>query len=86
MIIIDIDKQGQNGTTIFNIFDNTTELCMTKYIIGEILAPAEQLCIKNPMDQTVKSGRSAAICQPISNLQPFFGDQIAFDFLAKRYA
>ena len=51
MIIIDIDKQGQNGTTIFNILDNTTELWMTKYIICEIFSSgaAEQLCIRTPL-------------------------------------
>ena len=33
LIIIDIDKKGQNGTTIFNIFDNTTELWMTIILV-----------------------------------------------------
>ena len=37
------------GTTIFNILDNTTELYMTKYIIGEILALVGQLCIRTPL-------------------------------------
>ena len=53
MIIIDIDKQGQNGTTIFNILDNTTELWMTKYIIGEIFSSGRATLYKNPSDQTV---------------------------------
>ena len=29
-------RMTPNGIMIFNIFDNTTELYMTKYIIGEI--------------------------------------------------
>ena len=53
MIIIDLDKQGQNGTTIFNILDNTTELWMTKYIIGEIFSSGRATWYKNPSDQTV---------------------------------
>ena len=39
LIIIVIDKQeSKYGTTIFNILDNTTELYMIKYIIGEIFS------------------------------------------------
>ena len=53
LIIIDIDKQGQNGTTIFNILDNTTELWMTNYIIGEIFSSGGVTLYKNPSDQTV---------------------------------
>ena len=53
MIIIDIDKQGQNGTTIFYIVDNTTELWMTKYIIVEIFSSGGATLSKNPSDQTV---------------------------------
>ena len=53
MIIIDIYKQGQNGTMIFNILDNTTELWMTKYIIGEIFSSGGATLCKNPSDQTV---------------------------------
>ena len=53
MIKIDIDKQGQNGTTIFNILDNATELWMTKYIIGEIFSIGGATLYKNPYDQTV---------------------------------
>ena len=53
MIIIDIDKQDQNGTTIFNILDNTTELWMTKYIIGEIFSSGGATLYRNPSDQTV---------------------------------
>ena len=53
LIIIDIDKQGQNGTTIFNILDNTTELWMTKYVIGEIFSSGGATLYKKPSDQTV---------------------------------
>ena len=56
LIIIDIDKQGQNGTTIFNILDNTTELWMTKYIISEIFSSGGATLYKNPSDQTVLRG------------------------------
>ena len=43
---------GQNDT-IFNILDNTTELWMTKYIIGEIFSSGGATLYKNPSDQTV---------------------------------
>ena len=39
---------------IFNILDNTTELYMTKYIIGEIFSSGGATLYKNPSDQTVK--------------------------------
>ena len=51
LIIIYIDKQGQNGTIIFNILDNTTELWMTKYIIGEIFSSGGATLYKNPSAQ-----------------------------------
>ena len=38
---------------IFNILDNTTELWMTKYIIGEIFSFGGATLHKNPSDQTV---------------------------------
>ena len=44
---------SQNDTTIFNILDNTTELWMTKYIIGEIFSSGGATLYKNPSDQTV---------------------------------
>ena len=53
MIIIDIDKQGQNSTTIFNVLDNNTELWMTKYHIGEIFSSGRATLYKHPSDQTV---------------------------------
>ena len=58
LIIIDIDKQGQNGTTIFNILDNTNELWMTKYIIGEIFSSGGATLYKNTSDQTVEKETS----------------------------
>ena len=36
-----------------NILDNTTELYMTKYIIGEIFSSCGETLYKNPSDQTV---------------------------------
>ena len=38
---------------IFNISDNTTELWMTKYIIGEFFSSSAATLYKNPSDQTV---------------------------------
>ena len=38
---------------IFNILDNTTELYITKYIIGEIFSSSRATLYKNPSDQTV---------------------------------
>ena len=38
---------------IFNILDNTTELWMTKYIIGESFSSGETTLYKNHSDQTV---------------------------------
>ena len=38
---------------IFNILDNTTELWMTKYIIGEIFSSSGATLHKNSSDQTV---------------------------------
>ena len=44
-----------NGTTIFNILDNTTELYMTKYIIGEIFSSGRATLYKNISEQTVQT-------------------------------
>ena len=49
-------KNFSNGTTIFNILDNTTELWMTKYIIGEFFSSSRATLYKNPSDQTVLIG------------------------------
>ena len=38
---------------IFNILDNTTELWITKYIIGAIVSSGRATLYKNPSDQTV---------------------------------
>ena len=40
---------------IFNILDNTTELWMTKYIIGEFFSSGGATLYKNPSDQTVRN-------------------------------
>ena len=53
LVIICIDNKGQNGTIIFNILDNTTELWMTKYIICEILSSGRATFYKNPSDPSV---------------------------------
>ena len=53
LVIICIDNKGQNVTMIFNILDNTTELWMTKYIIGEIFSSGGVTLYKNSSDQTV---------------------------------
>ena len=66
MIINDIDKQGQTGTKIFNILDNTTELWMTKYIIGEIFSSGGATLHKKPSDQTVLN------CLPIRQMRLVF--------------
>ena len=39
---------------IFNILDNTTELWMTKYIIGEIFSSSGATLYKNHSDQIVQ--------------------------------
>ena len=41
------------GTKIFNILNNTTELWMTKYIIGEFFSSGDATLYKNSSDQTV---------------------------------
>ena len=40
---------------IHNILDNTTELYMIKYTIGEIFSSGGATLYKNPSDQTVYS-------------------------------
>ena len=69
LIIIDIENRSQNGTTIFNILDNTTELYKTKYIIGEIFSSDRETLYKNPSDQTVFS---SWWCEVIVSLNMFF--------------
>ena len=46
---------------IFNILDNTTELWMTKYIIGEFFSSGGVTLYKNPFDQTVGTQGSTLI-------------------------
>ena len=50
---IDKRNRSKNGTTVFTILDNTTELWMTKYIISEIFSSGRATLYKNPSDQTV---------------------------------
>ena len=50
---IEFSKFCSYGTTIFNILDSTTELWMTKYIIGEIFSSSRATLYKNSSDQTV---------------------------------
>ena len=50
---IKFSKFCSYGTTIFNILDNTTELWMTKYIIGEFFSSGGATLYKNLSDQTV---------------------------------
>ena len=45
----------ENRCAIFNILDNTTELWMTKYIIGEFFSSSGATLYNNPSDQTVYS-------------------------------
>ena len=53
---------------IFNILDNTTELWMTKYIIGEIFSSGRATLYKNPSDQTVSTYLNALTMMPIFTL------------------
>ena len=46
-------NRSQNGTTIFNILDSTTELCMTRYIIGVIFSSGGATLYKNSSYQTM---------------------------------
>ena len=57
---------------IFNILDNTTELWMTKYIIGEIFSSGGATLYKNPSDQTVFS---SWWCEVIVSLNMFFPEK-----------
>ena len=50
---IKFSKFFSYGTTIFNILDNTTELWMTKYIIGQFFSSGGATLYKNPSVQTV---------------------------------
>ena len=50
---MEFSKFCSYSTTIFNILDNTTELWMTKYIIGEFFRSSRAILYKNPSDKTV---------------------------------
>ena len=56
---------------IFNILDNTTELWMTKYIIGEIFSSGGATLYKNPSDQSVWDEFWYCILPSIYNLVTF---------------
>ena len=58
---IEFSKFCSYGTTIFDILDNTTELQMTKYIIGEIFSSGGTNLYKNSSDQTVNVFQSLEI-------------------------
>ena len=47
---IKFSKFCSYGATIFNILDNTTELYMTKYIIGEIFSSGSVTLYKKPSE------------------------------------
>ena len=73
-IIIKINnflESSSYGTTIFNILDNTTELRMTKYIIGEIFSSGGDTLYKNTSDQTV------------GNIERFFFSQLSMREVTK---
>ena len=60
---IEFSKFCSYGTTIFNILDNTTELSITKYIIGEFFSSTRATLYKNLPDQTVYNEKEGeAIC------------------------
>ena len=70
-----LSKFCSYGTTIFNILDNTTELWMTKYIIGEIFSSGRATLYKNPSDQTLydKNLREKEENWVQITFNPFFG-------------
>ena len=72
LIIIDIDKEGENGTMTGNILDNTTELCMIKYTFGEIFSSCGVTLCKNPSDQTVRSVIKMTLYQLGAQIWRFF--------------
>ena len=61
-------------------------LCLPNYLTAAVRATLmdflQKLVKKIWEINEPKVGWSSAVCQAISKLQPFFGDQIAFDFLA----
>ena len=58
---IEFLKFCSDDTTIFNILDKTTELWMTKYIIGELFSSGGATLYKKHSDQTVSSAISLNI-------------------------
>ena len=74
---------GQNGTIIFNILDNTTELYMIKYTFGEIFSSGGATLYKNPSDQTVTHLKK--IAQPSTRFLSFSFMVLARDLGLKRW-
>ena len=68
---------------IGNILDNTTELWMTKYIIGEIFSSGGATLYKNSSDQTVKVVQFHGIflTKNCSNNLPVWIEYIIFQFV-----
>ena len=76
---IEFSKFCSYGTTMFNILDNTTELWMTKYIIGEFFSSGGATLYKDPSDQTVlfeKILYMQVVCSSIS--MHFFSSTVLF--------
>ena len=61
---------------IFNILDNTTELWMTKYKIGEIFNSGGATLYKSPSDQTVL--QYAKVSKNIANANFFTPNKLSF--------
>ena len=74
---------------IFNILDNTTELWMTKYIIGEIFSSGGATLYRNPSDQTVDTRQvvDRRTLAP-SNVLCYFSPQncLMFQYLQKHFS
>ena len=85
---IEFSKFCSYGTTIFNILDNTTELWMTKYIIGEFFSSGRATLYKNPSDQTVdKFFPHKNICiYAYNNHNLMFFQKLVLDFTKRRGA
>ena len=65
---------------IFNILDNTTELWMTKYIIGEIFSSGGATLYKNHSDQTVLVNANKE--QIIFNFVIYFFHEIEIPYIS----
>ena len=61
IVKIEFIKFRFNGTTIFNILDNTTELWMTRYLIGDLFSSGGETLYNNSPDQTALCGQQNII-------------------------